>query len=284
MTGQDPDALDAAANTRPRVWMSASSYWQPVHFPYSAWVTHAPFAFWLMDVLRPRSVVELGTHHGFSCFVFAEAARRLSLDCTIAAIDSWEGDDHAGRYGEEVFESVAAIVDRDYPDTVRMLRGYFEQSRHLIPDSSVDLLHIDGRHGYEDVLADYTSWRSAVRDGGVILFHDIAEHQEGFGVWKLWEELRAEYSTFEFEHGHGLGVLAVGEVRAASLAALFDADDASVARIRADYERLGAAVARQAALEGEHGELEKIRASRIWRWTGPLRSFLHQRALRRGTV
>ena len=55
-------------------------------------------------------------------------------------------------------------------------------------------------------------WRSTVRDGGVILFHDIAERENGFGVWRLWEEIAEPGRSFTFEHGHGLGVLAVGDV------------------------------------------------------------------------
>jgi predicted O-methyltransferase YrrM len=272
MTTSDRDPLVSWTQGGPPFWLTAASYWMPTHFYETrAWVTHAPFAFWLMDVLRPRSIVELGTHYGFSCFVFAEAARRLSLEATITALDSWVGDDQAGAYGERVYQSVRETVDRDYPDTVRLLRGWFEESRPRIADGSVDLLHIDGRHGYEDVLADYTSWRSTVRDGGIVLFHDIAEHQEGFGVWRLWDELTSEHRTFTFEHGHGLGVLAVGEPPAGPLAALFDADEATAASIRTEYEQLGAAVARQADLDALPAELEAIFASRSWRLTRPLR-------------
>ena len=239
-------------------WLSAPSYWQPEHVVTSAWLTHAPFAFWLVDVLRPSSIAELGTHMGFSCFVFAEAAQRLGLGTKIAACDSWEGDDHAGYYGDEVYHAVQSIVEQDYADSVRMIRGYFEDSRPGFAEASVDLLHIDGRHGYEDVRADYTAWRSTVRDGGVILFHDIAEHQEGFGVWRLWDELRMEHPTFTFEHGHGLGVLGVGEVEDDRLRALFAADDATADTIRADYIRLGDVVARQSRLEAMPAEVASL--------------------------
>ncbi len=81
---------------------STASYWIPRYFMESAWVEHAPFAFWLMDALRPEKVVELGTHKGFSLFVMAEAARRLGLQTLISAVDSWEGDDQAGLYDEDV--------------------------------------------------------------------------------------------------------------------------------------------------------------------------------------
>ena len=35
------------------------------------------------------------------------------------ALDSWEGDDHAGHYGEEVYRYVQRIATSDYPDSVR---------------------------------------------------------------------------------------------------------------------------------------------------------------------
>jgi hypothetical protein len=45
-----------------------------------------------------------------------------------------------------------------------------------------------------------------VADDGVILFHDVAERGAGFGVWRLWVELK-EIRTLTFAHSHGLGVL-----------------------------------------------------------------------------
>ncbi len=261
------------AGTGPPVWLSATSYWQPQHYPESAWITHAPFAFWLVDVVRPTTIVELGTHNGYSCFVFAEALRRLRLTGTVNALDSWEGDEHIGAYDESVYEGVKAIVRSDYPDLVTPVRGYFATSRPQFSDDSVDMLHIDGRHGYDDVLEDYTMWRSTVRDGGIILFHDIAEHREGFGVWQLWDQLAAEHPTrsFAFEHGHGLGVLAIGEVRDPRLRALFEADDETADLIRADYMRLGTEVQRRAESEHAHADLAAAVNTISWRITRPLR-------------
>jgi len=241
-------------------WLSPTSYWQPAHIVTSAWLEHAPFAFWLVDAVRPRSVVELGTHHGFSCFVFAEAVKRLGLDADIHALDTWAGDDQAGFYGEEVYASVRAIVESDYPGRVHLLRGWFADSRPAIGDGTVDLLHIDGRHGYDDVREDFEEWITVVRDGGIVLFHDIEERENGFGVWRLWEELAAEHPSFAFTHGHGLGIIGVGAVESDAVRELFAADAATRARIRAQYEALGAVVSRQAALEAMPAEIESLHA------------------------
>lgn len=289
-------------------WLTPASYWMPAHFPTSAWWTHGPFAAWIMDALRPGVVVELGTHFGYSCFAFAEAAKRLGLSTTINALDTWQGDDHAGYYSEDVFEYVEGVAHSDYPDSVRLLRGRFHESRRHFADASVDLLHIDGRHGFQDVLEDFSEWRSAVREGGVVLFHDIAEKGNGFGVWRLWEEIAAPGRSFAFSHGHGLGVLSIGEPTVPALRALFEADAATADRIRSDFSRLGDEAAHQAWLLTLPRELDQVRAelqaraahedqqaveldalrnhveamttSTSWRVTAPLRAFRKRRGRR----
>lgn len=292
-------------------WMTASSYWKPEHLIDSAWHEHAPFAYWIVDAVRPRSIVELGTHFGFSYFVFCEAIARLGLETSAFALDTWEGDDHAGFYSEEVFDRVSQLNERDYRSFSRMLRGYFDDSLDKIPDGSVDLLHIDGRHGLEDVRHDFQAWLPKVSKGGVVLFHDVAEHHPGFGVWQFWEEISSQYPSFAFEHGHGLGVLAVGSDVPIAMQRFLDAAAQRPVEVRRTYETLGrqvsaqfavetalaAAEARVSALEtalGEaqlscaltqsHGEalarevtslqheVEAIRSSTSWRVTRPLRA------------
>jgi Methyltransferase domain len=272
MDPDEPTVHEPSAGEGMPFWLSACSYWQPAHFPASAWTTHAPFVFWLMDILRPKVVVELGSHRGYSSFVFAEAVRRLMFASTINALDSWEGDDHAGFYGEEVYASVLDVAVEDYPEIMRLVRGYFSDSRPLFADGSVDLLHIDGRHGYEDVREDYTTWRSAVRDGGIVLFHDIAVRDRGFGVWRLWDELSAQHPSFSFSHGYGLGVLQIGRVRVPALDRLFAADAATVAQVRADYAALGEKVADQFQMTQKVIERDAMLSSRSWALTKPLRN------------
>lgn len=225
-------------------WISRASYWHPAHLVQSAWLEHAPFAFWMVDALRPRSYVELGTHNGFSFFTVCDAVVRLGLDASCTALDSWEGDDQAGFYGEEVYQSVLAVRDAEYAGIATLLRGYFSESVDRIPDGSVDLLHIDGRHGYEDALEDWTSYAPKLSDRGVVMFHDTFEFERDFGVHRLWAELAEQYpdTSFQFEHGHGLGVLGVGTELPAPLREFFRATQTDGERVAADYALLGRVV------------------------------------------
>lgn len=266
--------------------LSAASFWTPTLLVASGWLGHAPFAAWLVDAIRPRTIVELGTYRGFSLFAFAEAVRRLGLDTRLTAIDSWQGDDHAGFYGEEVFRAVQELAERDHPERIRLLRGWFAEVVDEIPAGSVDLLHIDGRHGYEDARADFETYRDRLSPRGVVLFHDCFEFQEGFGVHRLWEELAPTAPSFRFEHAHGLGVLAVGPEVPPRLSAFLRAAAEDPARARATYAALGARVEDAAARQDRAAEadalrvradaadraLADLRASRSWRITGPLRA------------
>jgi O-antigen biosynthesis protein len=46
----------------------------------SAWFGHLPFAFWLMQVVRPTLLVELGTHNGISYAAFCQSVLREGMN------------------------------------------------------------------------------------------------------------------------------------------------------------------------------------------------------------
>jgi glycosyltransferase involved in cell wall biosynthesis len=233
----------AGTDPRWRYCLSRASFWQPEHFVPSTWHEHAPFAFWLTDALRPRIFVELGTHYGFSYFAFCQAVQRLGLTTRCYAVDTWQGDDHAGFYGEEVFRGVNEFHERQYSGFSRLVRSTFDAAACHFGDSSVDLLHIDGRHAYDDVARDFATWLPKLSDRAVVLLHDINVRERQFGVWKFWCELQRRYPSFEFIHGHGLGVLQTGTAVTPAFRALFAGSASEQAEIAKIYARLGRAAA-----------------------------------------
>ena len=267
--------------------VSPASYWFPPRMVGSAWLEHAPFAAWIIDAARPDTLVELGTHNGFSFFAFAEAARRLGLPTRLWAIDSWEGDEHAGFYGDEVYDAVRAVVDADYPESAELIRAYFADAVDRFADGSIDLLHIDGRHGYEDIKEDFETYRSKLSDRAVVLFHDTREYDHDFGVHRFWAEIAPTAPSFEFHHAHGLGVLAWGRNVPQPVLDVIRVAEASPERVREIYSGLGAHVLRVFELEltvaGSKAELARVFSSSSWRITAPLR-WLFRRRQRPGAV
>lgn len=223
--------------------LSRASFMTPEWFPPTAWVQHAPFVYWLVTTLRPRSYVELGSHFGYSLFAVCQAVKAYGLPTRCVGIDAWQGDEHAGFYRDEVFDIVKARAESRYPGIVELKRMYFDQALGDFADGSIDLLHVDGRHFYEDARHDFETWLPKVAPGGIVMLHDTTVHERGFGVHRLWAELRDKYPSFEFLHGNGLGVLAVG-TPPPQVAALFAAarDETALCNVRTAYERLGASL------------------------------------------
>ena len=171
------------------------------------WNGHRLFAYDLMLFLRPRLFVELGTYWGTSFFSFCQAAKDFSLHTRCVAIDTWEGDDHTGKYEVEVFDKVKEISTSLFADKdISLVRSYFHDALSGFTDESIDLLHIDGLHTYEAVQEDFTSWLPKLAPNGVVLFHDIADSCD-YGSVRYWKELLENYPGFSFQHSWGLGVL-----------------------------------------------------------------------------
>ena len=176
----------------------------------SAWRGHLPFAAWLTRTFKPTVIVELGSHWGHSYFTFCQAVSEANLQTSCYAVDTWQGDEHAGNYGDEVFAFVDAHNKEHYAKFSHLLRMTFDEALNQIPDGTVELLHIDGLHTYEAVKHDFETWKIKLAPGAVVLFHDTYVRERAFGVWQLWEELQATYpNNLTFTHSSGLGVLQI---------------------------------------------------------------------------
>ena len=151
-----------------------------------------------MDALRPRTLVELGTQAGLSYSAFAQAVQTLGIDTACYAVDTWEGDEHAGFYDEKVFAEWSAFHSRHFGGFSRLIRSTFDEALTHFSDGSIDALHIDGLHTYEAVRHDFESWLPKLSDCSVVLFHDVNVREREFGVWRYWEEMRERYPLVYF--------------------------------------------------------------------------------------
>lgn len=212
-----------------------------------SWMGHTPFAFWIVEALRPRVLVELGVHSGVSYCAFCQAEQALGGGGRYYGVDHWKGDEHAGEYAEEVYRDLSAWHDPRFADFSSLVRSGFDEAVDGFSDGEIDLLHIDGLHTYEAVRHDFDTWKDKVSGRGVALFHDIAVRKDDFGVWKFWKEVEGEYPSLGFQHSNGLGVLAIGDDLPAPVRNFFDtaATEEGAAELRRLFSRLGAGIKAQ---------------------------------------
>lgn len=176
----------------------------------SSWYGHIPFVGWLINQHRQKTIVELGTHYGDSYFAICQSVLENDTGSKCYSIDTWQGDEQSGYYGEEVYTEFFAYHQQVYSGFSSIMRMTFDEANKYFNEDEIDLLHIDGLHTYEAVKHDFETWLPKMSNCGIILFHDINVHERNFGVWRLWEELKKKYTHFHFNHSHGLGILFVG--------------------------------------------------------------------------
>lgn len=227
----------------------------------TAWGGHIPFMFCLMNYMRPRTYLELGTHHGASFFAVCQAIRDFEIDCSPTAVDLWVGDQHTGEYDEDVYKHFTWLLENRYTGIGLILRKDFNEAAGDLDDHTLDLIHIDGLHTYEAVKNDYETWLPKASENSVILFHDTNVRERGFGVWKLWDEIKDNYVSFNFTHTHGLGIIALGSATTnpiISLLQIINSSESSKRSFDNFFNLAGERALHEAMFRIRHGELQAL--------------------------
>ncbi|HEY4254801.1 MAG TPA: class I SAM-dependent methyltransferase [Chlamydiales bacterium] len=169
----------------------------------STWKGHEQFALWLVQKLKPKTIVDLGFDQGLSTVAFAYKNKNQ-----VFGIDWFE----QGRYSEK-----CSALDRAFGNIANAIRFNYVKNIHLIigPFSHVskgwhrkiDLLHIDWAHSYTSVKTHYENWRKFLTLDGIILIHDVTSHPKEVG--RFFNEI--ELPKFLFPESSGLGVICANQ-------------------------------------------------------------------------
>lgn len=189
----------------------------PMMLKFSPWAGHKRFAYDYVRNIKPGLIVELGSYYGCSAFSFLQAIKDSGLGISFYAIDTWVGDDYTQNdYKEDIYGAYKAINDECFSNTgSHMLRMTFDEASLKFEENSIDLLHIDGSHSYEDVKHDFYTWKNKLKSDAVVFFHDVGKdllYGKEMGSHIFWEELKQEYPfNMEFGFSNGLGILFMDE-------------------------------------------------------------------------
>src|SRR5262245_14196367 len=124
--------------------------------------------------LRPRVVVEIGTHRGGTLVCWAAVA---APDAHIVSIDMPTDEWNGLGASQEDLARVRATLQAGQRLTAITGDSHAPSTRARLDDAlqgtAVDLLWIDGDHSYAGVRQDFEMYGGLVRSGGLIAFHDI---------------------------------------------------------------------------------------------------------------
>lgn len=86
----------------------------------------------------------------------------------------------------------------------------FDQVLNFLDGHLLDLLVIDGGHTFIEVSEDFYLYSRLVRDGGLVVLHDInvPDNDPSFcEVQRFWKSIRDDYRYQEFIHTVGTGLM-----------------------------------------------------------------------------
>ena len=181
-----------------------SSY--PLRILATAELAHVPFAMSLIDIARPRTIVEIGTREGVLYSALCQAVRELRLDSRCHSIS----DSGASIVSDNApFAEWKTWHDRLYSTFSQLHLKQTNEALDLFSDSSIDLLHVNGDYGCKRS-SNALRWLPKMSSKGIVIISDTNTGYGASETWKLWTELQTKYPSFELAHGGGLGIVATG--------------------------------------------------------------------------
>ncbi|WP_165245813.1 glycosyltransferase [Paludisphaera soli] len=234
-------------------YLSPASFWTPDHaFDPIAHAQFSPMIFWTVDAARPRRVAQLGFREPAVYFSMCEAVRRLGLDARCVALEPERDDSSSSAFLEASIQRVRDAHDRRYSSFSKLLRHH-AVGVEAFDDRSLDLVHPSDGADLESFLEDFDRWRAKLSDRAVLILSRTCVQGRRFGSHAAFRDLAERHPSFEFTHGEGLGLVALGPNPPERLKGLFDADAVPGRRneIRSVYARLGRSLADRMAIESE---------------------------------
>ena len=80
-------------------------------YQYAPWSGLRSFAYDYILAMRPKTIVELGSHYGCSSFAFLQAIKDGEIPASFFAIDTWAGDAYTQNdYQENVIGAYKSVI------------------------------------------------------------------------------------------------------------------------------------------------------------------------------
>lgn len=121
--------------------------------------------------IKKCTIAEIGSYIGASACCFGAAAKETN-GAKIICIDTWNNDamTEGNRDTWKEFQNNTSV----FSDFIVPVRGYSTEVVDSVRaiTQTLDLLFIDGDHSYEGVKADWDAYKSFLKPGSIVIFHD----------------------------------------------------------------------------------------------------------------
>ncbi|MHA2127864.1 MAG: O-methyltransferase [Promethearchaeota archaeon] len=168
----------------------------------------------LIEIIQPKIVLEIGTAIGGTLYLISRFSASNAILISVDLPEVLKGS---------ITFSNNPLFLRNFVQKrqkVVVIRGNshkfltFQKIKKILKKRKLDVLFIDGDHSYEGVKKDFEMYKSLVKPGGLICFHDIVPGTSinVGGVPDFWRKIRENYDSQEIvkdwnQGGYGIGII-----------------------------------------------------------------------------
>lgn len=166
----------------------------------------------LVANLRPERVLVIGSRHGYVPSILA-LALKANGSGTIDFVDANYSD---SKHGEQIAFGGVENWHGDASEKFSsfglkdIMKFYIQRSSEFFSqcDCKYDYVYLDGDHSYEGCRYDFEQSLKITTSEALVLLHDVAVIQPGFGVNRLFAELEENrYNKILIPAWPGLGIV-----------------------------------------------------------------------------
>ena len=141
---------------------------------------------------QPSRILEIGTDRGWSAAHFAAGAP----GCTVITLDIRP-------------ESSDFILAFPIRNIIPITMSSATAVQHVMSFQPFDILYVDGNHTFNQAYGEYSSYRPLVRNGGLIMFDDLALDMRGDEMGVFWDHVLDRKARLDHLHHTGFGICEV---------------------------------------------------------------------------
>lgn len=146
------------------------------------WCGQNPVFDQMIEWVKPKTVIEIGTWKGNSTIQMAKAIKKYNLDSSILCVDTWLGgvdiEDKflKKRFGYPTvyFDFITNVINSDCQDVIIPVPNTSICCYELFKRNNIkaQLIFIDASHQEKDVYNDISMYGEILEEGGKIFGHD----------------------------------------------------------------------------------------------------------------
>lgn len=163
----------------------------------------------LVEEVKPKTIIEVGSWKGQSSIAMANATKELNLNSTLYCVDTWLGGididpkftKNRFGYPNVYFDFLTNVVNSECQDIIIPCPNTSVCFHQVFKKENIkaDLIFIDASHQEEDVYRDIVLYWELLNDGGILYGHDYPCKGVKRAVLKFASEYNLQVTSESYE-------------------------------------------------------------------------------------